>query len=303
MHNWDLHCHTTASDGQLSPNELITRASALGIEHLAITDHDTAAGFFMASDLAKQHQINLIPGIELSCRFGGQEIHIIGLKFYTNNLSNDAFLQNQQTIRKKRFSYLLTSLAKKLPDINEQDIRSSLHSTQDHNTDPVKTTQYGRGHLANWLVINGLASDKTKAFKQFLKPIRLSKMIALWPHVQQGVEWITQKGGLAVLAHPAQYNLSRTKLNLLIHTFKEAGGVAMEVVRCRQQLSERADLHRLCQQHQLLASGGSDFHSQTTGVELGHFSPLPSDCCPIHHKIEIPLAPFDKVSIHSKHTT
>jgi predicted metal-dependent phosphoesterase TrpH len=266
---YDLHCHTTASDGKLSPLDLCARALANGVTHLAITDHDTLSGW--QSLAAAPEGLALISGIEYSCVWSGMTIHIVGLGFDAEHASMQAGVSQQADAREKRALIIDERLAK-------LGFKGGLVAAQTY----ANGNQIGRPHFAKFLVDNGHVNSMNQAFDKYLGAGKPGDVKALWPELEQVVRWITEAGGIAVIAHPARYKMTNMKLRRLIQAFKEAGGGAMEVVSGSQSRDVTAYMAQLCEEYDLLASQGSDFHGPgSPWQELGRFDVMPKRCRPV----------------------
>ncbi|MGI9276403.1 MAG: PHP domain-containing protein [Endozoicomonas sp.] len=291
--NADLHCHTTASDGTLSPLQLYHRARDKGVEMLAITDHDSVeAHRFLSSQKLDGPQ--LITGMELSTTWSGVEIHVVGLNFPLDHPDLSTVIETQNTARKNRSVHIAGKLVKqlKLPLSREalyQEIVELALGRQKQNDDGFTLSetsiQTGRPHFAAWLTDKGYCKDANDAFNRYLGNRQLGNLRAFWPAMSQGVAWIRALGGSAVLAHPAKYKMTRTKLRALVKDFKIAGGHALEVTGSIQPPGQAESLAKLCLDFDLKASRGSDFHSpHNQWVEIGKLAPLPSGLTPVWDK-------------------
>ena len=276
MKSVDLHSHTTASDGELSPKELIHRALEHNVDVLAITDHDSvsglARGHLAVSDL--DAPLTLVNGIEISTGWQGFDIHVVGLNIDPNNAALTAYLERQTQLRDERAQEMGRRLAKaRIPNVYEDALKMA---------DGAALT---RSHFARILVDRGYATSFNKVFDHFLAKGKTGHMPNNWPEIPAAIEVIHQAGGLAVLAHPSHYKLSTKWLKRLLTLFKEAGGDAMEVVGCQQSKQDRDNLTALCLQFELLASQGSDFHKPTPWTELGRNLELPNKLTPVWEHI------------------
>ncbi len=279
MNQIDLHCHTTASDGTLSPLELYQRAHKKGITTLAITDHDTVAACEFLLNTHLPDGPRLITGIELSTAWSGVEIHIVGLNFPLNTPDLNQIVQRQSQARHQRSLHIAQRLARHLNSGLTQDdiiheVTALAKSTFISGTDdfhlPTELIQTGRPHFARWLQQEGYVKSEQEAFKKLLGNSKLGNLRAFWPATSQAVAWIRALGGTAVLAHPGKYGMTRTKLRALIKDFKLAGGHALEVANCNTPASQIQQLTSFCHEFQLKASQGSDFHSpDNPWIELG----------------------------------
>lgn len=263
----DLHTHTSASDGELTASELIARACEQGLDILSITDHDTCAAYELIS--TKPASLTLIPGIEFSSNWEKTEIHILGLNVQLGNSSLNEGIHLQQQRRVERAHKIAEKLARHLKIANPLEQCSSLS----------EISNPGRPHFAKYLLQQGLVKTIEEAFKKYLNPGKPAYVKTGWADVEQVIDWINSAGGTAVLAHPKKYQLTRTKLLRLLDEFCRAGGRGLEVICGQQNPTVTRELAKLCEQRQLLASCGSDFHRPgLSWSELGRFSTLPRNC-------------------------
>lgn len=264
----DLHTHSTASDGALEPGELIDRALERGITHLAITDHDTVAAY--SADLPRD-LLHVIPGIELSTVWRKIGVHIVGLNIDLENTELAGGVLQQQEARRRRAE----TIAKRLMKTGIDDPLPAV-------TELAGGSTIGRPHFAKHLVDIGHVRDLRQAYKKYLGDGKTGDVRQHWASLPDVVGWIRAAGGVAVLAHPAHYGQTMTKLRELLTDFHDAGGRAIEVVSGRQDATTTRRLAGLATEFSLLASCGSDFHRPAGhGVDLGCFPPLPSECRPV----------------------
>ncbi|MGI2106243.1 RNase RNM [Shewanella frigidimarina] len=256
----DLHSHTTASDGQLTPTELLTRAIEKGVEMFAITDHDTVGGLAEAH-LANQNHATpllLINGCEISTRWNSFDIHIVGLNLDIAHIGLLDFLTHQRELREVRAQ-----------EIGERLAKAGIEGAYEGAKAIAGDAALSRGHYARWLADNGHATDMPSVFKRYLARGKTGYVPNNWGDMANAIEHIHQAGGVAVLAHPSGYKLSAKWLKRLVREFAEAGGDAIEVILGQQTLDDRNNLIALSKQNNLLASVGSDFHFPSNWIELG----------------------------------
>jgi len=266
---FDLHSHTTFSDGTLTPRELILRAVDKGVDVLSITDHDTLDAYREIP--VGQDEIKLIPGIELSTHWFSIGIHVLGLNVDLDSEAIREAAKFQTDARLER--------AQKIGEILEkQGIEDAFSGASE-----ISVGGYiGRPHFAQHIINIGKADSMQVAFKKYLGAGKAGDVKQHWADLPQIVQWIRGANGLAVLAHPMKYNLTRTKLNRLLDSFIQAGGQGMEVVSGKQQQQQTANMAGLCEQKNLLASCGSDFHMPgKLWAELGEFPSLPDKVTPV----------------------
>lgn len=268
---FDLHCHSHFSDGLLSPEMLVLRAKERGVDALALTDHDTIAGLFLAQKAATECGITLINGIEFSSQWGKGGVHIVGLGVSVDSAELNAAIASQNAARAGRAEQIAARLAK-------AGILGSLAGAQ-----ALAGNAYvGRPHFAQYLVNVGAVSNINAAFKKYLGTGKPADVKYQWPNMATIVEWIHAAGGVAVLAHPCKYDLTRTKMCALIKDFAAVGGDALEVVSGMQAHAVTEDLAKIAAANNLAASCGSDFHFPgQVWQELGCCPALPVQCRPV----------------------
>ena len=268
---YDLHCHSTASDGELTPTELVEYASRCGINVLALTDHDDTSGLQEASQIAANHNIEFISGVEISTTWNGRLIHIVGLNFDACNLTLQQGLQNLRDQREERGE----KIAQKL---DKRGIKDALLGAKQFSNGQILS----RTHFARYLVEAGYSKNLNDAFKKHLGDGKPAYVASEWAALEDTVTWIKAAGGVAVIAHPARYKLSATKLRLLISDFKACGGEGFEVVSGSQDNNEMRNMAEYARRYELYASVGSDYHGPSQAwLGMGKQPPLPKDCVPI----------------------
>ncbi len=279
----DLHCHSTASDGTLTPIELVTLAQERGVKHLALTDHDTVAGLPDAIALGIKSGVNIIPGVEFSALWNGLNIHILGLNFDCQSEVIKEATARQEASRFSRAQTIADRLKKKGFDGLYE---GALEKSGGHAP--------GRPHIALAMVEKGYVSNVATAFKKYLGSGKVGDVKSLWPSVSEVVGWVTEAGGSAVIAHPRKYKMTVTKLRRLIEDFAEAGGEGLEVITSGQKQGEIGLLADLCVRYRLKGSLGSDFHSPAqTWVNLGAIPKLPQSVVPIWERWNLSLDTVD----------
>lgn len=264
---YDLHSHTQASDGLLSPEELVHRAVEMRVGTLAITDHDSTAAIpaAQAEILRAGLDLTLINGVEISTLWENHEIHIVGLNIDIEHPAMVTLLEEQKARRQARAMQIGERLEKAhVPGAWEGALRLA-------NGGAVT-----RGHFARFLVESGKASDVAGVFKKYLARGKTGYVPPQWCTIKQAIDVIHHSGGKAVVAHPGRYDLSAKWLKRLLAHFAEQGGDAMEVAQCQQAPNERTQLAAYAQQFGLMASQGSDFHQPCPWIELGRKLWLPA---------------------------
>jgi len=273
---YDLHCHSTASDGALAPGEVVRRAYEHGVTSLALTDHDTTAGLAEAQHSARVTGMKFIPGIELSANWSGQCFHIVGLGINPAYPPLAQATRNLQNTRLERAEKIALKLEKK-------HISGALEAVTKAAGDGMIT----RTHFADFLLAQNLVASQQEAFDRFLAKGKPAYVATSWVELELAVSWITQSGGVAVLAHPLRYNLSANVMKRLLTVFKEAGGKGIEVVTGRCNADEIQRVANFAVRFELAGSTGSDFHNpDNQWVELGRLAPLPKNITPVWELFE-----------------
>lgn len=274
MNKYDLHTHTKCSDGSLPVTELINLAIERGITHLAITDHDTVKAHLQLAANNKSYkddEINIIKGIELSSQWNNMGIHIVGLNIDVNSTAIENAVAHQTQLRLQR----VKTIAKKLTQRGFPDITQGA-------TKLAGDSQIGRPHIAQYMVEEGMVSNVGQAFNKYLGAGKVGDVSNLWPDLEKVVEWINAAGGIAVVAHPSRYKMTRTKRRRLMADFADAGGQAIEVCAGNQVPGVAEEMAALCSEFDFHASVGSDFHNPNyKWVKLGQYPKLPISCRPV----------------------
>lgn len=268
---YDLHSHSNFSDGDLTPNELILRAKEKGVTTLSLTDHDTVTGIATAQQAAQYHQLDFIPGIELSSLWNRKTFHILGLNIDPNNSELLAGTQRLQTIRLERAQKIALKLEKnKIPGALE-----SVHAD-------VGAGMITRPHFAKFLLKNNYVSTMQEAFDRYLAHGKPAFVNTQWVELEETVHWIKAAGGIAVIAHPLRYKLTASWMRRFLAAFKEMGGQGMEIVTGRSTPDEIRRTLQFAKQFELYGSVGSDFHTpKNQWIELGRLAPLPINIKPV----------------------
>ncbi|MCH4562044.1 PHP domain-containing protein [Halomonas sp. EGI 63088] len=266
----DLHMHSTASDGALPPADVVALCKARGLTHMALTDHDTMAGIEEARVAAEREGIRLLPGTELSTRWAGINIHVVGLLPKGAKGSLVEGLEAQAVAREARAELI----AQRMETLG---LENALSRAREQAGSP---RPLGRPDFARALVAAGLVPDVATAFRKHLGNGKAGDVKAHWPELAEAVGWILDAGGVAVLAHPLRHGLTRRKRGLLLDAFRAAGGQAAELVSGFQNPDATRDLARQLQERDLYASVGSDFHFPGGHLAPGSMSPVPRTATP-----------------------
>lgn len=268
---YDLHSHSTASDGSLSPTELVMRAKSRQIDVLALTDHDNTDGLAEARQAAADLGLKLVPGVEISVSWNKVTVHVLGLGIQPHSSALQKGLGTLREFREWRGEEIDRRLAK-------AGIKGALDGAKRYASGCL----ISRTHFAHFLVEHGYAKDVRDVFKKYLVHNKPGYVPGQWAELQAAVDWIHSAGGLAVIAHPVRYKLTSTRLRQLLGEFKECGGEGLEVVSSSHTLDECRHMAVCAQSFDLLATCGSDFHGpEQAWVELGKIPPLPAGCTPI----------------------
>lgn len=270
---YDLHCHSTASDGELRPAELMQLAADKGIEAIALTDHDVTDGLKEAAEAAAGLGLEFISGVEISVTWRAKHlIHIVGLNFDINNAALQQGLSGLRQQRDARAEEMAKRLEKKAK------IDNVLEGVRQYANGKILS----RTHFGHFLYNEGHVKTLQDAFDRYLGEGKPAYVKSEWSPLEEAVDWITEAGGVAVIAHPARYKLSATKLRGLIEDFKACGGLGIEVVSGSQNRNDSRNIAEYCKRYDMHASIGSDYHGPSQSwLKMGAIPPLPSGCTPI----------------------
>lgn len=270
--NADLHCHSTASDGTLSPAEVVRRAHANGVDLLALTDHDELLGLSEAAAEAADIGLRFVPGVEISVSWLDQTLHIVGLGV---DPANQALISGLAQVRGGRDGRAMR--------IGDELARIGIHGAFEgalrYVGNPALVT---RAHFARYLVEIGVAKNVHDVFLHYLARGKPGYVEHVWATLEDAVGWIKGAGGLAVVAHPGRYRLSCAEMNMLFEQFRDLGGEAVEVSCGAHDGGQLLAFARMARKYGLLASRASDFHGpEDSPIDLGRASPLPPDLTPV----------------------
>ena len=292
--NADLHCHSVVSDGTLTPEALAARAKANGVELWALTDHDEIGGQQRAAAAANAEGLHYLTGVEISVTFIGQTVHIVGLGFDVDNPALIQGLAQTRGGRHQRAKDMAAGLAK-------AGIQGTFEGALKYagNHDLISRT-----HFARFLVESGVCRDTNEVFRKYLVEGKPGYVEHRWATLKDAVTWITQAGGMAVIAHPARYKFSANQEFALFTEFKGHGGQGVEVITGSHTPAEYLTYAETAKEFGLLASRGSDFHSpDESHTELGTLPFLPSSVTPIWSQLAdriqraSPQSPETRVSL------
>ena len=257
MDRIDLHIHTTASDGTFTPEEVVREASRIGLAAVAITDHDTAAGYARAAAEGENCGLEVVPGIEISTKFRSA-VHILGYYIDAQSPALGEVLDWMHRDREERNVKLCAMLRESGVDIDIERMHARFGDL------------VGRPHFAEIMIENGIALDMNDAFERLLnknKPFFIPRQFL---PIERSIEIIREAGGTAVLAHPFQYRLDDAALRELIEHCMESGLEGMECRYSGYDAAQTAYLVALAAEYGLVRTGGSDFHGAIKGeIRLG----------------------------------
>jgi predicted metal-dependent phosphoesterase TrpH len=270
--NVDLHMHSTASDGTLSPEDLVARGAANGVQIMALTDHDTLDGLARARAAAADHGIRFFNGVEISVTWGGETLHMVGLDFDDQHPALAGSLRQVAASRFERARAMDQGLmAVGLPSIFDEAMAFAGNPNL-----------IGRAHFARAMVARGICSHMQAVFDQYLTPGHPGYVPHEWSSLRQAMEWVHQAGGFTVLAHPARYRINATAHWALIQEFMSLGGKTIEVATGSHSLDETRRYQRLSIELGLMASRGSDFHCpKESRCDVGQAPALPCGTLPV----------------------
>lgn len=244
----ELHTHTTYSDGILTPQQLVARAAHAGVKALAITDHDTLHGWDEAIAAAKQYQMEIVPGVELSTVHNGRSLHILG--YYPQRVLLETPLAERLAGRKRRAKQMVANLSQMGYPLELEQLDGNL--------------ALGRPHIASAMIRAGYVSSSQEAFERFLGEDRPAYVHYEKFSIQEGIGLIRDCGGIPVWAHP--YLFRGGKVEDVLPELLAAGLMGLEVYHPHHGNNKVHRLQQLCQEHNLLITGGTDYH----GYDLDH---------------------------------
>ncbi|MEN9451786.1 MAG: hypothetical protein RLZZ369_845 [Pseudomonadota bacterium] len=275
--NADLHCHSTVSDGTLSPEDLAARASANGVQLWALTDHDEVGGQHRARAAAHVHGMSYLTGSEISVTFANQTVHIVGLGFDADNAALVQGLSDTRNGRERRARDMAA-------DLERVGITGTFEGALKYVGNP---DLISRTHFARYMVEIGVCADPHDVFKKYLTEGKPGFVEHRWAKLADAVKWITEAGGIAVIAHPGRYNFTPNEEFALFTEFKNHGGQGVEVVTGSHTVPEYQKYADMAQEFDLLASRGSDFHSPgESHTDLGALPDLPGRVKPVWEALE-----------------
>jgi predicted metal-dependent phosphoesterase TrpH len=272
VRRYDLHCHSTRSDGLLTPTEIVRRAAARGVEVLALTDHDETAGLDEAIEAARDEPLTLVCGSELSVSWEDHTLHVVALRI---DPGHEGLLKGLATIRSGR-----EGRARRIAEALESaGIADAWEGARRYVT---SERLMSRTHFARHLVDAGYCRDLKEVFKRYLAPGLPGYVQHAWASLPNAIGWIHAAGGDAVLAHPGRYKVTSPGMRRLLGAFKDAGGNAIEVLSPSHTHAQVAQFASHARAFGLRASMGSDYHGPgESALDLGDLPELPAGLTPV----------------------
>lgn len=278
MLNADLHCHSTVSDGLLPPDELVWRAYGNGVRLLALTDHDELGGLAEARAEADSVGLRFVDGVEISVSWGDdQTVHIVALGFdpgYGPLVEGLAQVRGGRDSRAQRMA----------AELDKVGIHGAYEGALGYAGNPALIS---RSHFARYIVQLGHAKEVKGVFDWWLAKGKPGYVAHPWATLEQAMAWIHGAGGIAVVAHPGRYRLSREELRRMLGAFKDLGGVGIEVLSGSHSEEHVREYANLARHYGFLASRGSDFHGPgESWIDLGRLPELPADLTPVWTRLD-----------------
>jgi len=272
MLRYDLHCHSTHSDGLLRPADVVRRAAERGVDVLALTDHDELSGLAEAADAAREARIALVAGSELSVSWEDQTVHVValGIDPSCEELAQGlAAVREGRTLRARRIGEALAAAG----------IAGAYEGALRYVT---SEGLVARTHFARYLVEAGYVDEVKNVFKRYLVRGKPGYVKHDWASLPQAIGWIRAAGGQAVLAHPGRYKLSASAMRSLLREFRDTGGVGIEVLSSSHTHAQFAQFATLARVFGLAGSTGSDYHGpRESYMDLGDLPDLPAGVTPV----------------------
>lgn len=255
----DLHVHSTASDGTLTPSELVQEAVSQKISAIALTDHDSVSGIEEALEAGKKYNVEVVPGVELSTEYKDTEIHVVGLFI---DWHNESLLRQLHAFRDNRDNRNL----KMIDRLREEGFSITAEAIYERSPDAV----IARPHIARYLVDTNQVKDMQTVFDKYIGDGCKCYVDRMKITPMQAVELIHEAGGTAILAHPCLYKMKRKEIEVMVQEMIAAGLDGIEAVYSCNQGSDEKDYKEMAARYGLLVSGGSDFHgSNKPYIKLG----------------------------------
>lgn len=242
----DLHIHTIASDGHSTPEQIIKNAKKHKLDIISITDHDTIRGYQKAVDVAKEYDVKLLPGIEITSDFNGRECHLLGYCFNPEDPGIKKLLVRHYHSRLERGKWIVDELSKQGLDIDIEEVKAEANGSN-----------IGRPHIASVLVDKGYVASFKEAFIRYLSDQSLGTIYNEYYSHQEVIDTVKEAGGAVVVAHPGNL-YSEDQLKELV----DAGIDGIEFIHPSHDYDKQKQIEAFADKHNLLKTGGSDFHGR-----------------------------------------
>lgn len=268
----DLHCHSTVSDGVLTPDAIARRAYGCGVQVWALTDHDELSGQLLARDTAQALGMRYVSGVEISVTWAARTVHIVGLGI---DIQDQNLLDGLQQTRSGR-----ADRARRIGENLERlGMPGAFEGALPYAGNPELIS---RTHFARYLVENGYCTDVQTVFDRYLSDDGPAHEPMRWAKLETAVSWIRSAGGIAVIAHPGRYHYTELEFGAFFDAFKDCGGLGIEVITGSHSTVQFSHYAQVARDYGFMASCGSDFHSPTESRhDLGSLPPLPDDLKPV----------------------
>lgn len=257
----DLHVHTTASDGQYTPTEIIQKAAEKNVNVIAITDHDTVAGLEEAKKAGLEYGVTVVPGVELNINFPTGEFHLLGLGFTHISEGLDLIIKNLVENRELRNKLIIQKMQE-----------AGVQITLEELLEDFPNTIIGRPHFAAELVKKKIVKTRQEAFDRYLAKGRPWYSERVGANLDEAIVAIKESGGIPVLAHPMSLYVSWGKLPDLLVDFYDRGIQGLEAFHPGARVSECFRLEEVGKKIGYVITAGSDFHGEKIRADrrLGH---------------------------------
>lgn len=254
----DMHIHTTASDGVSSPARIVELAVEAGLQAVAVTDHDTIGGVREAAEAGLRHGITVVPGVEISTRMAGRDIHMLGYYIDIEDRQLLKRLDYLRSARERRNQQIIEKLHACGIDITITEVWNTVHK------EPGKDLTIGRPHIAEVLVRKGAVRTISEAFDRYLGEGAVAYVSPKRITPQDAVQWIREAGGSAVIAHPGLYGDDE-----LVEEIIRSGVDGIEAYHSDHTPEQEKRYAQLAERYGILATAGSDYHGERMG-EMCH---------------------------------
>jgi predicted metal-dependent phosphoesterase TrpH len=254
----DLHSHSTVSDGTQAPHEVVAAAREAGLDVLALTDHDSTAGWDAAGRAARELGVRFVPGMELSCGTDGISVHLLS---YLHDPDDEHLRAEVDAARRSRWHR-----AERMVELLGRDVDLTWTDVEQHVAEGATV---GRPHIADALVARGMVSDREEAFAGLLSSRGRYYVRHYAPDPVEAVRLVVAAGGVPVMAHPLARRRGRVVSDEVIEAMADAGLAGLEVHHRDNDEAGRAHLLELARRLDLLVTGSSDYHGAGKPNRLG----------------------------------